>query len=65
VTEEPVTLSLTRAELDLLADILDGDFRDLRDQIYRVEDYRFEQELKEREALLRSILDKLASVRRV
>ncbi|HXG39793.1 MAG TPA: hypothetical protein VNJ28_02525 [Candidatus Limnocylindrales bacterium] len=65
MTEEPVTLSLTRAELDLLADILDGDFRDLRDQIYRVEDYRFEQELKEREALLRSILDKLASVRRV
>lgn len=60
-----MTLSLTRAELDLLADILDGDFRDLRDQIYRVEDYRFEQELKEREALLRSILDKLASVRRV
>jgi hypothetical protein len=54
-----MTIELTEAEGQLLAELLDSDFRDLKEEIHRTETYAYKESLKEREALLVGILQKL------
>jgi hypothetical protein len=54
-----MTLDLTEAEVQLLTEILDQSFRDLKDEIYRTETYDYKEALKQREALLVTMLTKL------
>lgn len=54
-----MTLELTEAEAQLLAEILDRDFRDLKDEIHRTETYDYKEALKVREALMVNMLTKL------
>jgi hypothetical protein len=59
MSDETSTLSLTAEERALLADILDSDYRTLKEQINHAEDRNFQAELKAREAMLLAILDKV------
>jgi hypothetical protein len=54
-----MTLDLTDAETQLLAEILDNEFRDLKDEIHRTETYEYKEALKQREALMVNVLTKL------
>ena len=54
-----MTIELTEAEGQVLAELLDQDFRDLKEEIHRTETYDYKEALKEREAVLVSILSKL------
>ena len=42
-------------------DVLDTALSNLREEVYKTEDYDYRQALKSREALLRSLLDRLAA----
>ena len=54
-----MTIELTEAEVQLLAELLDSDFRDLKEEIHRTETYEYKEALKQREALLAGILTRL------
>jgi hypothetical protein len=54
-----MTLDLTEAEERLLAELLDSDYRDLKEEIHRTETFDYKEALKEREALLIGILGRL------
>jgi hypothetical protein len=54
-----MTIELTEAEAQLLAEILDSEFRDLKDEIHRTETYDYKEALKQREALMVNLLTKL------
>ena len=61
MTEETSALRLTTDERALLADILDSDYRNLKEQIGKAEDRNFQAELRAREAMLLAILNKVTS----
>lgn len=53
------TLALTDDEVTALASLIKDKLGDLAGEVYKTEDYDYRQELKQHEALLRSILAKL------
>ena len=55
----PTTLDLTAEELDLLVELLDQDYRELKEEINKTEAFRYKEDLKAREAMLVAILDKV------
>lgn len=61
MTDETSRLLLTAEERALLADILDSDYRTLKEQINHAEDRHFQAELKAREAMLLAIMNKVTS----
>ncbi len=54
-------IDLTGDELRLLAEVLDDAYSDLREEIYKTEDHDFKRQLKEREDLIKSLIEKLPS----
>lgn len=52
-------LTLEEPEVEILREILDGSLRDLKYEIANTDNLTFKRKLKAREALMRSILDKL------
>ena len=54
-----MTLELTDAEARLLADLLDSDYRDLKEEIHRTETFEYKEALKQRETLMVGLLRKL------
>jgi hypothetical protein len=54
-----MTLELSTDEAALLADLLDQDFRDLKEEIGKTEAYDYQQLLRARERLLRGLLQKV------
>ncbi|MCU0634084.1 MAG: hypothetical protein MUE41_04340 [Gemmatimonadaceae bacterium] len=56
----PISLTFTRAEADLLRELLEGALSDLRMEIADTDSYDFRQALKRKESLLHRILDDLS-----
>jgi len=54
-------LKLEEPEVEILREILDGSLRDLKYEIADTDNLTFKRKLRDREALVRSILDKLGS----
>jgi hypothetical protein len=52
-------LHLEPAELELVRDLLDSAFRDLRYEVAQTDRSSFKDQLREREELLRVVLEKL------
>ncbi|MDP8905866.1 MAG: hypothetical protein M3N29_11305 [Chloroflexota bacterium] len=59
--DDQTTLSLTTDERDVLRDVLDRDFRDLKQEIGSTEDWEYKEALKARRSLLEAILRKLGA----
>ena len=58
-----MNLSLSEQERALLAELLDADLRELKEEINKTETFDYKEELKTREGLLRGLLARLTSVR--
>ncbi len=54
-------LTLTNDEAKTLAEIFDSLLPDIREEVYKTENYDLREELKRREALVKSLLNQLAS----
>ncbi len=54
-------LTLTNDEAKTLAEIFDALLPDIREEVYKTENYDLREELKRREALVKSLLNQLAS----
>ncbi|HLH24889.1 MAG TPA: hypothetical protein VK066_20400 [Chloroflexota bacterium] len=52
-------LELSNDERGLLAGLVDESLRSLKEEIYKTETYEYKEQLKEREALMMGILQKL------
>jgi hypothetical protein len=52
-------INLTGEEHALLAELLDNDYRDLKEEIGKTEDYNFQAMLRAREQMLLGILQKV------
>jgi len=55
-------IDLNFEELNLLAELLRRDYRELREEIYKTEDYRFKTDLRAKEKLIESLLQKVEPV---
>ena len=55
-------IDLTFEELNLLAELLRRDYQELREEIYKTEDYRFKTDLRAKEKLIESLLQKVEPV---
>ena len=55
-------IDLNLEELNLLAELLRRDYQELREEIYKTEDYRFKTDLRAKEKLIESLLQKLEPV---
>jgi hypothetical protein len=56
-------IELGPAELQVLEDVLDKELGDLREQIYKTEVAEYKAVLKQREAIVISLLDRVRSLR--
>ncbi len=54
-------MELSTEELDLLREVAESAYNDLREEIYKTEDTDYKKSLKQREALLVGILKKLSA----
>lgn len=54
-----MNIELTEQEKDLLTDIVEQYFSSLREEIHKTEEYEFKARLKEEEAMVKKILEKL------
>ncbi|HZU76308.1 MAG TPA: hypothetical protein VFA70_06055 [Dehalococcoidia bacterium] len=54
-----LTVTLSKTEAELLVELLGNNLRDLREEVYKTEDYDWRQALKQREATLRALLERL------
>jgi hypothetical protein len=52
-------LEFNLEEVEYLKDLLEQAHMDLRDEIHRTDDFKFKQELREREKTIESVLGKL------
>jgi hypothetical protein len=52
-------IDLRSEELQFLAELLRRDYQELREEIYKTEDYRFKADLRAKEKLIESLLAKL------
>jgi hypothetical protein len=57
--QRSASLTLSDDERALLADLLDSDYRDLKQEIANTEGFEFKEELKAREAMLLGILERV------
>jgi hypothetical protein len=57
--QRSASLTLSDEERALLADLLDSDYRDLKQEIANTEGFEFKEELKAREAMLLGILERV------
>jgi hypothetical protein len=55
-------LELTQEEQDFLKELLQEDYQELREEIYKTEDYKFKLGLRTKEKIFESILKKLAGM---
>jgi hypothetical protein len=55
-------IDLNFEELNLLAELLRRDYQELREEIYKTEDYRFKSDLRAKEKLIESLLQKVEPV---
>ena len=55
-------IDLNFEELNLLAELLRRDYQELREEIYKTEDYRFKAGLRAKEKLMESLLQRLEPV---
>jgi hypothetical protein len=55
-------IELSSEELALLAELLRRDYQELRAEIYKTEDYRFKTDLRSKEKLIESLLQKVEPV---
>jgi len=55
-------IDLNFEELNLLVELLRRDYQELREEIYKTEDYRFKTDLRAREKLIESLLQKVEPV---
>ncbi len=53
-------LEFNLEEVNYLKEVLEQAHRDLREEIYRTDDFKFKQELREKERNVESILSKLS-----
>jgi hypothetical protein len=60
-----MTFELSADEAALLADLLDQDYRDLKEEIGKTEAYDYQQQLRARERLLIGLLQKVQQAARV
>jgi hypothetical protein len=56
-----VNLTLSDEERAYLAELLDRDFRDLKEEINKTEAYEYKESLKAQERMLVGLLDKLGT----
>ena len=56
-----MNLTLSDEERALLAELLDADYRELKEEINKTEGYDYKEALKARERLLESLLAKLGA----
>lgn len=56
-------ITFTDDELDLMLDVMKGAYGDIREQAYKAESPRFKDELKQRERLLKGLLERLHAER--
>jgi len=52
-------IDLNFEELNFLAELLRRDYQDLREEIYKTENYRFKADLRAKEKLIESLLAKV------
>jgi len=52
-------IDLNFEELNLLVELLRRDYQELREEIYKTEDYRFKTDLRAKEKLIESLLQKV------
>jgi hypothetical protein len=57
--DQSTTLELTAEELSLLAELLEQDYRELKEEINKTEGFRYKEDLKAREATMLSLLNKV------
>ena len=55
-------IDLSSEELFLLAELLRRDYQELREEIYKTEDSRFKADLRAKEKLIASLLERLGSL---
>ena len=55
-------IDLNFEELNLLAELLRRDYQELREEIYKTEDFRFKADLHAKEKLIESLLQKVEPV---
>ncbi|MGO9212038.1 MAG: hypothetical protein ACLPXM_00060 [Terriglobales bacterium] len=55
-------IDLNFEELNLLVELLRRDYQELREEIYKTEDYRFKTDLRAKEKLIESLLQKVEPV---
>ncbi len=55
-------IDLSSEELTFLTELLRRDYQELREEIYKTEDYRFKAELHAKEKLVESLLKRLEPV---
>ena len=56
-----MALELTSEEIDLLREVAEAAYNDLREEIYKTENVDYKRPLKQREALIKSIIKKLSA----
>lgn len=54
------SFDLTRDELALTIELLEAAYRDLKEEVYKTEDFDFKQQLKQREGVIRTLINKLS-----
>jgi hypothetical protein len=59
VKERAMSLDLSAEEHDLLVDLLDRAYRDLKEEIYKTEAYAYKKDLKSRERMLVGLIQRL------
>ncbi|HEU0049617.1 MAG: hypothetical protein DMG06_17185 [Acidobacteria bacterium] len=55
-------LELTQEEQDFLKELLQEDYQELREEIYKTEGYKFKLGLRTREKIFESLMKKLAEM---
>jgi len=55
-------IDLNFEELNLVVELLRRDYQELREEIYKTEDYRFKTDLRAKEKLIESLLQKVEPV---
>jgi tRNA A-37 threonylcarbamoyl transferase component Bud32 len=56
-------LELTANEIAVLADVVDSALREVREEVYKAEVASYKQQLKQRETVLTSVLQRLGAGR--
>lgn len=55
------SVELTKDEIDLVMEVLESAYRDLREEVYKTEEHHYKEQLKQREARLEALLSKISA----